>query len=135
MLSTLTFMLAATLAATTPCESLKSVPLPDATVTAATLVAEGPAPQRGAGGGARGAAPAGRGAAPAAGRGAAPAAAAQPPARIPAHCRVTLVLKPTSDSNINVELWLPTENWNGKFMGVGNGGWAGSIQGLTNEMP
>ena len=42
---------------------------------------------------------------------------------------MTLVLKPTPDSNINVELWLPTENWNGKFLAVGNGGWAGAIQG------
>ena len=46
-----------------------------------------------------------------------------------------MVLKPTSDSLINMELWMPTENWNGKFMGVGNGGFAGSIQGRTNEMP
>jgi feruloyl esterase len=52
-----------------------------------------------------------------------------PPQSIPQHCRVTLVLKPTPESNINVELWLPTENWNGKFLAVGNGGWAGSIQG------
>jgi feruloyl esterase len=35
-----------------------------------------------------------------------------------------------------MELWLPAaEAWNGKFMGVGNGGFAGSIQGLSNEMP
>jgi feruloyl esterase len=34
-----------------------------------------------------------------------------------------------------MELWLPTQNWNGKFMGVGNGGFAGSIQGLNNDMP
>ena len=40
-----------------------------------------------------------------------------------------LVLKPTADSNINAELWLPTQNWNGKFMAVGNGGFGGSIQG------
>ncbi len=40
-----------------------------------------------------------------------------------------MVLKPTPDSNINVELWLPTKNWNGKFLAVGNGGWAGAIQG------
>ena len=53
MVSSLAFMLATTLAAT-PCESLKSVPLPDTTITAAELVPEGPAPQRG-GGGARGA--------------------------------------------------------------------------------
>ena len=58
-----------------------------------------------------------------------------PPANIPAHCRVQIVLKPTSDSLINMELWLPTQNWNGKFMGVGNGGFAGSIQGLTSDMP
>jgi feruloyl esterase len=130
MITSLAFMLATALAAT-PCESLKSVPLADTTITAAELVPEGPAPQRG-GGAARGAGPAGRGAAPAAGRGAAPA---QPPAMIPAHCRVTMVLKPTTDSHINVELWLPAQNWNGKFMGVGNGGWAGSIQGLNNDMP
>jgi feruloyl esterase len=48
---------------------------------------------------------------------------------VPAHCRVMLVLKPTSDSKINAELWLPTENWNGRFMAVGNGGFGGSIQG------
>ena len=52
--------------------------------------------------------------------------AAQP---IPAHCRVKLVLKPSSDSNINAELWLPAADWNGKFMAVGNGGFGGSIQG------
>ena len=35
-----------------------------------------------------------------------------------------------------MEMWLPpAEAWNGKFMGVGNGGFAGSIQGLTNDMP
>ena len=55
--------------------------------------------------------------------------AAAPPMPIPEHCRVKMVLKPTSDSNINVELWLPTANWNGKFMAVGNGGFGGSIQG------
>ncbi len=52
-----------------------------------------------------------------------------PPEPIPQHCRVKLVLTPTADSHINVELWLPTENWNGKFLAVGNGGWAGAIQG------
>ena len=45
---------------------------------------------------------------------------------IPAHCRVQLVLKPSSDSLINMEMWLPpADKWNGKFMGVGNGGFAG----------
>jgi feruloyl esterase len=27
-----------------------------------------------------------------------------------------------------MELWLPSENWNGKFLAVGNGGWAGNIE-------
>ena len=62
-------------------------------------------------------------------RGNAPAAAAPRPEPIPAHCRVKLTLKPTSDSNIYSELWMPTENWNGKLLVVGNGGFAGSIQG------
>jgi feruloyl esterase len=99
------------------------------------MVPEGPAPARPAGRGraaATGAAQAARGdgAAPAQGR------AQQPPAMIPEHCRVLVVLKPSSDSLINMELWLPrAERWNGKFMGVGNGGFAGSIQGRSNEMP
>ena len=58
------------------------------------------------------------------------------PALIPAHCQLQIVLKPTSDSLINMEIWLPpADKWNGKFMGVGNGGFAGSIQGLANDMP
>lgn len=47
--------------------------------------------------------------------------------QLPAHCRIAAVLTPTSDSHIEMELWLPAENWNGKFLAVGNGGWAGSI--------
>ena len=105
-------LLGAAVTAATPCENLASLRLADTTITSAVVVPEGPPP-----------APTG-----ARGGGAAPA-------NIPAHCRVQIVLKPTSDSLINTELWLPTENWNGKFMGVGNGGFAGSIQGLTNEMP
>jgi feruloyl esterase len=40
---------------------------------------------------------------------------------------VTAVLKPVSDSHIEVEVWLPIDGWNGKFQAVGNGGWAGVI--------
>jgi feruloyl esterase len=40
-----------------------------------------------------------------------------------------MVLTPSADSHINVELWLPAEDWNGKFLVVGNGGFAGAIQG------
>jgi feruloyl esterase len=124
-------------AAAAPCESLASLKIADVTITSAVVVPEGPPPARGtgagaAGGGARAAGAPQAGAAQAAPQ---PARAAAPPANIPAHCRVQLVLKPTSDSLINMELWMPTQNWNGKFMGVGNGGFAGSIQGLTNEMP
>src|SRR5688500_2776308 len=48
------------------------------------------------------------------------------PVSVPAHCRLALVLKPSDDSHIEMELWLP-DDWNGKFLAVGNGGWAGSI--------
>src|SRR5579863_580070 len=46
---------------------------------------------------------------------------------VPAFCRVTATLKPTPDSDIKVEVWLPETNWNRKYEAVGNGGWAGSI--------
>ena len=52
---------------------------------------------------------------------------AAPQTMLPAHCRVQAVLKPSSDSHIEMEVWLPAENWNGKFQAVGNGGWAGTI--------
>ncbi|KRE69542.1 tannase/feruloyl esterase family alpha/beta hydrolase [Paenibacillus sp. Soil750] len=45
---------------------------------------------------------------------------------LPAFCRVSLQLKPTMESNIRVELWLPQE-WNGRFLGTGNGGSASYI--------
>src|SRR5262249_47876226 len=41
--------------------------------------------------------------------------------------RVAGVLMPTSDSNIQFELWLPLTGWNGRFAGTGNGTTAGSI--------
>jgi feruloyl esterase len=46
---------------------------------------------------------------------------------LPPFCRVAATLKPSSDSDIKIEVWLPASNWNGKFQGVGNGGLAGSI--------
>ena len=46
---------------------------------------------------------------------------------VPAFCRVTGVSKPSPDSNIEFEVWMPSSGWNGKFHGVGNGGFAGSI--------
>jgi len=46
---------------------------------------------------------------------------------LPAFCRVAARLKPTSDSDIGIEVWLPASGWNGKFLAVGSGGWGGSI--------
>ena len=46
---------------------------------------------------------------------------------LPAFCRVAATLKPTSDSDIKIEIWLPEERWNGSLQSVGNGAWAGSI--------
>jgi feruloyl esterase len=46
---------------------------------------------------------------------------------MPAFCRVAGVIKPVDDSNIQFEVWLPASGWNSKFQGVGNGGFAGSI--------
>ena len=43
---------------------------------------------------------------------------------LPPFCRVALTTKPA----VKYEVWLPLENWNGKFEGVGNGANAGSIQ-------
>lgn len=48
-------------------------------------------------------------------------------AKLPAFCRVAAVSRPTGDSEIGIEVWLPATGWNGKLQSVGNGGWAGSI--------
>jgi hypothetical protein len=45
----------------------------------------------------------------------------------PEFCRVQGVIAPSSDSHIEFEVWLPVSGWNGKYLGVGNGGFAGSI--------
>jgi pimeloyl-ACP methyl ester carboxylesterase len=43
-------------------------------------------------------------------------------------CRVEITAHPSSDSDIRIELWIPQGvAWNGKFMQVGNGGFAGKI--------
>ncbi len=61
------------------------------------------------------------------------AGAAGPPvppgaySRLPPFCRVAGTSRPTADSDIRFEVWMPVSNWNGKFVGVGNGVWAGSI--------
>src|ERR1700679_3899530 len=88
------------------CESLASLNLPDTTITVAKLVPAGEFVQPG---------PPGRGNAGAANK------------DLPAFCRVEATLKPSSDSDIKVEVWLPASGWNRKYQAVGNGAWAGSI--------
>ena len=46
---------------------------------------------------------------------------------LPAFCRVAATLKPTADSDIKIEVWLPIAGWNNSLQSVGNGAWAGSI--------
>lgn len=91
--------------ATDSCEGLSSLKLPDTTITMAQSVQ------------------AGAFAPPAGGAG-------FPPANykdLPAFCRVTATIKPTADSDIRMEVWMPSSGWNGRFQGEGNGGFAGAI--------
>ena len=47
---------------------------------------------------------------------------------LPAFCRVEATARPTSDSEIKFEVWIPpADAWNSKFQGVGNGGYQGAI--------
>jgi feruloyl esterase len=100
------------------CERLATLALPHTTITSAQMVEAGGFTPPGA---ARGQGPAG------AGRGGALYSS------LPAFCRVAATLRPSSDSDIKIEVWLPIASaggsggWNGKFQAVGNGGWAGTI--------
>jgi feruloyl esterase len=93
-------------AAAGSCESLTTLALPSGAVTLAQPVAAGGFVQTTA-------------TAPA--RGNAVAAKLQP------FCRVAVTLKPSSDSDIKMELWMPASGWNGKFQAVGNGAFNGTI--------
>ena len=92
------------------CESLASLALPDATVTLARVIDAGaflpPVPTGGR---------------------PPSAAAARMFGALPAFCRVTATLTPSSDSDIKMEVWMPTADWNGKLQAVGNGAFTGSI--------
>jgi feruloyl esterase len=90
------------MAAGTPCASLADLKVPDVTIVSATAVTSGsftpPTPRN-----------------------------AQP-LQTPPFCRVVATATPTGDSQINIEVWIPEGGaWNGKFQGVGTGGFAGSI--------
>jgi feruloyl esterase len=56
-------------------------------------------------------------------------------ANLPSFCRVRGVSKPSADSNIQFEMWLPQpENWNGKFLSSGEGGFAGTLNYTRNGL-
>jgi feruloyl esterase len=87
------------------CESLTGLKLRDTTITLANVVGAGefsPPAEAGRGG---------------------PGAFKD----LPAFCRVAATLRPSSDSDIKIEVWLPVSGWNGNFLAVGNGGWSGAI--------
>jgi feruloyl esterase len=46
--------------------------------------------------------------------------------QLPKFCRVVVRIRPTADSEIGAEIWLP-QDWNTKLLAVGSGGWGGSI--------
>ena len=84
----------------TPCAQLASLVLPNLTIVSADDVAAG----------------------------AFSLAGATRPLTTPAFCRVVAVATPTSDSEINLEVWIPpAPAWNGKLLGTGNGGFGGAI--------
>jgi feruloyl esterase len=100
----LALLLLPSLASAATCESLQSFSQPNIIVTQAIVVGAGQFSPRG------------------------PGREVPPPAqKLPEFCRFTATLTPTRDSEIKIEVWMLTKGWNGKFLGVGNGGWAGSI--------
>src|SRR5258706_10975236 len=92
--------------AATTCQGLAALKLPDTTITLAIEVAAGAFLPTGGG----------------QGRGAAAYAT------LPAFCRVAGVIRPTSDSNIKFEVWMPQAGGNERFQGMGNGGFPGKMR-------
>jgi feruloyl esterase len=105
----LVFAISSSVAAAGTCESLAKIALPHGTVTLAEAV------------------PAGRLTLPTGALPTFPGFPAPNFGNLPALCRVAATLKPTADSNIKIEVWMPATTWNGKLESVGNGAWAGSI--------
>jgi len=99
--------------AATPCEDLAKANVPNTTITLAQTVQAGvftpPA-------GARAGAP-------------------NPFASLPAFCRIQATLRPSSDSDIKMELWMPVAaTWNRKLRGTGNGGLGGGAGVNVNSL-
>jgi Tannase and feruloyl esterase len=82
------------------CEALGQLQLPDTTITMAERISSGDVTRPGL---------------------------EKPLPTLPPFCLVAGVLRPTPDSYIRFEVWLPEKDWNQRYLGVGNGGFAGSI--------
>jgi Tannase and feruloyl esterase len=95
------------------CESLNSLSIPHTTIVAESVAAGAFEPP---------AAPAGKGKGKGGGAG-----SGNVFGTLPAFCRVQVTSKPSADSDIKIEYWLPAAGWNGNFEANGNGGWTGSI--------
>jgi feruloyl esterase len=66
-----------------------------------------------------------------------PAGSTTPITGLPPFCRVALNISSTGDasqSQILVEVWLPDTGWNGRYLGTGNGGFAGAISTSALEL-
>lgn len=96
-------LLSGNCAAQQPCEKLKDLKLSKVEITSATMVQSGSFASS------------------------APTVARNTAVTLPAHCEVKAVAHPTTDSSIEIAVWLPAKNWNGKYEQLGNGGWAGAI--------
>ncbi len=95
------------------CEDLKKLALKHVTINSAVFVEAGPmkSPE-------------------------APGQSSQPQGNVPRHCEVEGTARPTTDSEINFLLWLPYAGaWNGKYMQLGNGGWAGVVSSASLTRP
>jgi feruloyl esterase len=46
---------------------------------------------------------------------------------LPPYCMVSATIAPTSDSSIGVQVWMPMQRYNGRYLGTGNGGYAGGF--------
>ena len=94
------------------CDALSSIDVPNATITVAESVAAGafvPPVQEGA-------------------RPQSAEAIAAQYGGLPAFCRVAATLRPSDDSDIKIEVWMPAADSNGKYQAVGNGAFTGSIR-------
>jgi hypothetical protein len=54
-----------------------------------------------------------------------------PVSGLPSFCRVVGKIRPEADSDISFEVWMPSEGWDGRLHGAGNGGFAGAIDYTT----